>query len=70
VADGGFVCVCVEVAAEEFDGDGAGAAQKIAQTFDGVLALRPRGGGQNLDAVAGGDDQTLAHDLAVHERAQ
>src|SRR5215203_5357335 len=60
----------IEVAAEKLDGDGARVADKLAEPPDGIFAPRPRGGGQNLDAVAGGDDQPLAHDLAVHERAQ
>src|SRR5204863_107916 len=70
VSHGGLVGVRVKLAVEEFDGDGARVAQEPAQALGGLGTFRPRRFSQNLHAVARRDDQPLAHDLAVNERAQ
>ena len=70
VSHGGLVGVRVEVTVEEFYGDGARVAQETAQALGCLGPFRPRRRGQNLHAIARRDDQPLAHDLAVNERAQ
>src|SRR5438270_940798 len=70
VAHGGLVGVRVEVSAEQLDGHFACAAQEVAQTPCGLRPVIARRRRQNLHAVTRRDDQPLAHDLAVNERAQ
>src|SRR5215813_13530053 len=60
----------VEMCFEETGRQVAGGVEELRDAFRAELELIAGGGAENLHAIAGRDDQSFAHDVAVDELAQ
>ena len=55
---------------QETRGQVSGRVEKLCDTFRAELDLIARGRAEDLDAIAGRDDQSFTNDVAVDELAQ